>query len=70
MAYVNGNPKTKKLLRQWLTEGVRPRVFQPGPFGPNVEDGEAAVEGPHYPAAHTWYARVVVRDGEIIKMIG
>lgn len=43
--------------------------FQPGPFGPDVPDGEHACEGPHYPEAHKWYARVRVLDGRIVKVI-
>lgn len=69
MTYIHGNPKTKKLLKTWLKEGVRPRVFQPGPFGPAVKDGVVAVEGPHYPQPHTWYAQVEVRDGEVVRVV-
>ena len=42
---------------------------QPGPFGGNEpRDGEFSVEGPHYPEPHRWYARVVAKDGVIVKV--
>jgi hypothetical protein len=43
--------------------------YQPGPFGPDVFNGNHTCEGPHYPEAHRWYARVRVRDGLITKVI-
>ena len=45
-------------------------VYQPGPFGPAVKDGRTAIEGPHYPEPHRWYADVEVKDGHIIKIYG
>lgn len=71
MAYVSGNPPTKRALRELVAAraaaglpGVR--VFQPGPFGPNVQNGAVALEGPHAPRPHRWYASCVVRDGRIV----
>lgn len=49
---------------------LRLKVFQPGPFGPLVQDGRATIEGPHYPEPHRWYADVEVKDGYIIKIYG
>ncbi len=48
----------------------RPVTYhQPGPFGGNEpRDGEFSVEGPHYPQPHRWYARVVAKDGIIVKV--
>ena len=44
-------------------------IWQPGPFGGHCpRDGEFSVEGPHYPRPHTWYARVTLKDGRIIKV--
>jgi hypothetical protein len=70
MAYTRRNFKTKKALREALEAGERVEVFQPGPFGPEVRDGEAAIEGPHYPEPHRWYARVRVEGGRIEKLLG
>ena len=44
--------------------------YQPGPFGPDVKDGEHTCEGPHYPEAHKWYARCLVRGMRIVKVLG
>lgn len=72
--YARGNPKTKKQLREWV-EADDSHVEA---FLPNSEftgfhtqtDGEAAIEGPHYPKPHRWYARVLLEDGEIVKVLG
>ena len=68
--YVTGNPKTNKALREQVAnlEGTAPEVFSPGPF-PCPQNGRVSVEGPHYPAAHTWYANVEVVDGVIQKVL-
>ena len=69
MAYVVGNPKTKKELKQQVQDyldgvAVYPiEIFYPGIEGPT--SGRLAVEGPHYPKPHTWYAQVEVKDGVI-----
>lgn len=62
--YVQGNPKTKKALVDAVNRGERLRAFQPGPFDAQTE-GWASVEGPHYPQAHRWYARVLLVNGII-----
>ncbi len=82
--YTDRNFKTKKELKAaveaWhnrenpayatLSFGARPVTYhQPGPFGGDEpRDGEFSVEGPHYPQPHRWYARVVAKDGVIVKV--
>lgn len=39
----------------------------PGPFGCK-ENGPEFLEGPHFPAAHTWYAKVTVTNGVVTKV--
>ena len=69
MAYATGNPKTKKQLKEWVeVEENRPTIYSPGPFGCK-QNGEETVEGPHYPQPHKWYARVLVEDGVIVKVL-
>lgn len=70
MAYTETNFKTKKQMKEAVAAGIKVRVFEPGPFGPTVADGVAYLEGPHYPAPHTWYARVEVKDGVVTKVLG
>jgi hydroxyacyl-ACP dehydratase HTD2-like protein with hotdog domain len=68
MAYVDPNYKTKADLKKAVKDGKVVRVFSPGPF-PIITHGALSVEGPHYPQPHTWYARVEVRDGVVVKVI-
>jgi hypothetical protein len=65
MAYTEQNFKTKKALKEAFERGEKIRVYQPGPFGPTVRDGHCALEGPHFPEAHKWYASAVVAGGVI-----
>ncbi len=67
--YTTINFKTKKALREAVAEGKKVTYYQPGPFGSNEpEDGTIALEGPHYPEPHKWYAQATVKDGVIIKV--
>lgn len=68
MAYTVTNFKYKKQLREACTK-AQPEVYQPGPFGPVVPDGVAAIEGPHFPEPHRWYATVEVKGGKIVRFI-
>jgi hypothetical protein len=70
MAYTDINFKTKKALKDALKSGEEVTVYQPGPFGGNVKDGNATIEGPHYPEPHRWYASVVVKNGVVVKVKG
>ena len=66
--YVDPNFKSKKALRAALASGSPVYVFSPGPF-PCPQSGAVSVEGPHYPAPHSWYARVEVSNGRVVKVI-
>ena len=68
MAYVEPNFKTKKALKEAVKAGQEVYVFSPGPFGVKSE-GRVAVEGPHYPKPHTWYASVEVKGGKVVKVV-
>lgn len=70
--YVQPNYKTKKALKEAIKEGlIAVRLYQPGPFGgwEINKTGQVGVEGPHYPKPHTWYARVEVEDGRVVKVL-
>lgn len=67
MAYAEGNPKTKKALKERIASGERVGVFSSGPFG-CAKDGIMCIEGPHYPEPHKWYAEATVRDGVIVSV--
>jgi len=67
--YTNKNFKTKKALKEAVARGEQIGYYQPGPFGGNEKrEGTITLEGPHYPAAHTWYAQAEVKEGIIVKV--
>jgi len=63
--YTVTNFKSKKALKEAVASGQRIETFQPGPF-PAKTDGTVALEGPHYPEPHRWYASAVLNDGVIV----
>lgn len=65
--YAEGNPKTKKVLKDWVANGKSVGVFSPGPF-PCPTEGVVFLEGPHFPEPHRWYAQVTVENGIIKKV--
>ena len=68
--YTTTNFQTKKALKDALSAGTPVQVYQPGPYnqGP-VQQGIYAVEGPHYPQPHRWYARVKVENYLVTKIL-
>lgn len=68
MAYTDVNFKTKKALKAAVKEGKQVTVFQPGPFGGSVRDGQVCLEGPHYPEPHRWYATATVKAGVVVSV--
>lgn len=67
MAYVSPNYKTKKALQEALAQGREIDVYQP--FMGNVpRDGYVGLEGPHAPAAHTWYGSGTMKDGKLVSV--
>ncbi len=71
--YANRNFKTKKALREAVASGEQVRIYQPGGIFSPPEDkpnytGTAYLEGPHYPAPHTWYAQAELKDGIVVMV--
>lgn len=62
--YTSINFKTKKELRDAVKAGEKVTVFAPG-LGCPPENGQCAVEGPHYPKPHKWYAQVTIVNGYV-----
>jgi hypothetical protein len=69
VAYSSFNFKTKKALKEALTRGEVVLAWQPGPYPLEVRRGTVYLEGPHYPAAHTWYATATVDAGGRITKV-
>jgi len=81
MAYAVHNFKTKKAFKEAVAKqneqlklhqpehAFKVRAYQPG-LGPDLSNytGSVYLEGPHWPAAHTWYAACEMKDGVIIKV--
>jgi hypothetical protein len=69
MAYTTINFKKKRELKDAVAAGRRITCYQPG-LGPDLSNytGKATVEGPHYPAPHSWYAEIEMVDGAIVKV--
>jgi len=65
--YTVENFKSKKALKEAVASGKQVDTFQPGGMFPATRDGSIALEGPHYPEPHRWYASAVVKDGIIVK---
>lgn len=70
MAYTSTNFKTKKELKLAVESGRKISVYTPGGMFPDPQPGsKCAVEGPHYPQPHKWYASVQLdNDGYIVKV--
>jgi hypothetical protein len=66
--YVHPNFKTKKALKQAVKDGKEITVSNLGPFGCPPFNGCAAIEGPHYPEPHRWYAEVDIEDGLVVAV--
>ena len=65
--YSKRNFKTKKELKEAIAKGDKIGIYAPG-LGTPKEDGTEYLEGPHYPEAHKWYAKVEMRNSIIVKV--
>lgn len=65
--YATQNFRTKKALKEAVAAGQVVTVFAPGLGSPKT-DGTEYLEGPHYPAPHTWYAQVTMQEGRVVKV--
>lgn len=65
--YTVKNYRTKKELKADVAAGERVEIYSPGPF-PAPRNGRVALEGPHYPEPHKWYADCDVESGCVVKV--
>ncbi len=65
--YTETNFKSKAELKRALAAGDQIRCYSPGPF-PCPDNGSIALEGPHYPKPHRWYASATLVDGLVTKV--
>lgn len=73
--YTDINFKSKAALKRALKEGKKITVFQPNDMfsrentNPDLlADRIVSLEGPHYPAPHSWYGQGVIRNGFLVKI--
>ena len=71
--YTVKNYKTKKELKEDLAKGKKIEVYQPNDmFGvtERISKGRhsIALEGPHYPEPHKWYATAIIENGYIVSI--
>ena len=67
--YTTKNFQTKKALKEAIAKGEKVTIFQPGPFGGDTpKNGKVALEGPHYPQPHKWYASATIHDGYVVAV--
>jgi hypothetical protein len=66
--YTTTNFKSKKALKDAVASGKEVGVYQNGLGSQPPLDGQVAVEGPHYPAPHAWYAQVTLKGGLVVKV--
>ena len=78
--YTSINFKTKKAFKEAFkkyqeeVEKGNPNppplyVYQSNEMFPHNPNGEVSIEGPHFPKAHTWYARVEIKNDKIVRII-
>lgn len=72
--YSTVNFQTKKALRDAVDAGHEIGVYQPNDMFGNPAarpdfTGRVAVEGPHYPQPHKWYATCIITNGRITKVL-
>jgi len=66
--YADVDFKTKKAFKHAVHDlGQKITLYAPGLGEPN-KYGWNPVEGPHYPAAHTWYAEARCMDGIVVEV--
>lgn len=68
MAYASENFKSKKAFKEAVKAGKQVTLWSPGLGGP-YENRKVGVEGPQYPAPHSWYASVEVNAAGIVTKV-
>ena len=76
--YTTHNFKTKKALKEAVKAGHRVTVFQPNSIMREtmrvISDSHQrpltiALEGPHAPQPHRWYATAILENGRVTKVL-
>jgi hypothetical protein len=67
--YTHTNFKTKKALKEAVKAGTKVSVYDNSIMATGEPiNGRVCIEGPHYPAMHTFYAEATVVNNVIVKV--
>ena len=67
--YLSRNLKTKKSIKEAITQGAKLRCNPQGLEQDPPSDGTVTVCGPWYPEQpHKWYGQVTLKDGVVISI--
>jgi hypothetical protein len=66
--YTVTNFKSGKALKEAFKAGERLETWQPGGMFAAKRDGDAVIEGPHYPKPHSFYVQVRLQNGIIVAV--
>lgn len=66
--YVRPNFPNKKLFKEAVARGEKISFYDHAGRETVPATGTIYVEGPHFPQPHTWYAEVVLKDGNVQKV--
>jgi len=64
--YTTENFPNKAALKRAVAAGDKVQTWQPGGMFPAPTEGQIALEGPHFPAPHSWYATARIVDSVIV----
>ena len=67
MAYTVENFKSKKALKEAIKSGRRVPI-QNEFIGNTPTEGTVTLEGPHFPKAHTWAGRAIMKNGSVVSV--
>ncbi len=68
MSYCTIDFTSKKALKKAVKNKESITIYSPG-IGTPPDNGVVYLEGPHYPKPHRWYAKAVVTNGVITKIV-
>ncbi len=68
MAYVSPNFKSKAALKRALAAGENVVCISNSEYHQPPANGFDYVEGPHFPAPHSWYGKVKIENSRVVSV--
>ena len=67
--YLYPEKKSKKEYKEFIKSGGRVIARNNTPWGQDdIDNGNVAFQGPHYPKPHKYYGTATVKNGMVIKV--